>query len=72
MTTRQPSNPLNPVYKISEVEYRPPTPPKFIRDSINNADIEGARPKQEKYYETRDTMKVEDIDGTKTRKTYVR
>ena len=31
-TTRQPCNPLNPVYKLPEVEYRPPTPPKFIRD----------------------------------------
>ena len=31
-TSRQPSNPLNPEYKLSKVEYREVTPPKFIRD----------------------------------------
>jgi hypothetical protein len=35
-TSRQPSNPLNPEYKLSKVEYREVTPPKFIRDQINN------------------------------------
>jgi hypothetical protein len=43
---------------LSEVEYRPPTPPKFIRDGITNDDIEGARSKKVKYYETRDIMNV--------------
>jgi hypothetical protein len=71
-TTRQPANPLDPVYKLSEVEYRPPTPPKFIRDQINNDDIDGAKPKKTKYYETRDILNVNDIDGTKSKKIYVR
>mmetsp|Transcript_3350 Transcript_3350/g.5057 ORF Transcript_3350/g.5057 Transcript_3350/m.5057 type:complete len:128 (+) Transcript_3350:62-445(+) len=31
-TKRQPQNPLNPVYKLSHVEYCPPDPPKFIRN----------------------------------------
>lgn len=71
-TTRPPSNPLNPAYKLSEVEYRVPTPPKFIRDHISNEDIEGARPKKAKYFETRNIMDIKDIDGTKAKKVYVR
>lgn len=71
-TTRPPSNPLNPVYKLPEVEYRPPTPPKFIRDHITNDDIEGAHPKKAKYYETRNLMDVKDIDGAQAKKTYLR
>ena len=60
-TTRAPSNPLNPVYKLPKVEYRPPTPPKFIRDQITNDDIDGAKPKKIKYYEMRDIMDINDI-----------
>ena len=71
-TTRLPSNPLNPVYKISEVEHRPATPPKFLRDQITNDDIDGAHPKQAKYYQTRDILQVNDIDGAKAKKVYVR
>ena len=63
---------MNPVYRLSEVEYRPPTPPKFIRDQITNEDIDGAKPKKTKYYETRNIMNVNDIEGTKGKKTYVR
>lgn len=54
------------------MEYRPPTPPKFIRDHITNDDIEGAHPKKIKYYETRNLMDVKDIDGAKAKKIYVR
>ena len=54
------------------MEYRPPTPPKFVRDQIDNNDIDGARPKKPKYYETRDILSVNDIEGTKAKKTYVR
>ncbi len=71
-TTRQASNPLNPVYKLPEVEYLPPEPPKFIRDNISNEDIDGAKPKKARYFETRDIMQINDIDGTKGKKTYVR
>lgn len=71
-TTRPPCNPLDPVYKLPEVEFRPPTPPKFIRDNIDNKDIDGAKPKKPKYYETRDILNVNDIDGTKVKETYVR
>ena len=33
-TTRCPTNPLNPEYKLPNVEIRANTPPKFIRDNI--------------------------------------
>jgi hypothetical protein len=31
-TTREPSNPLNPVYRLQKVEVVPPEPPRFVRD----------------------------------------
>lgn len=71
-TTRQPSNPLNPEYKLSKVEYRQPTPPKFIRDQIDNSDVDGAKPKIKKYYQTRDVLSVNDIDGAKSKGPYLR
>ena len=42
-TTRVPSNPLEPVYKLAKCEQRTATPPKFIRDNIQITDIEGAQ-----------------------------
>jgi hypothetical protein len=63
---------LNPVYKLSHVEYKPPEPPKFIRDQITNDDIEGAKPAIKKYYETRDVLNVNDISGAKAKGPYVR
>lgn len=63
---------MNPVYKLPEVEFRPVTPPKFIRNQIDNADIDGAHPKKTKYFETRNLMDVKDIDGAKAKKVYVR
>jgi hypothetical protein len=71
-TTRPPTNPLNPIYTLPHVEYKPPTPPKFIRDQVNNDDIEGAKTKKARYFETREIMKVNDIDGTHPKKVYVR
>lgn len=71
-TNRPPSNPLNPEYKLSQVEYRPPTPPKFIRDHITNDDIEGAKPAVKKYFQTRDVLGVDDISGAKSKGVYLR
>lgn len=47
-------------------------PPKFIRDQVDIGDIEGAKPKKAKYFETRNLMDVKDIDGAKAKKIYVR
>jgi len=43
--TKRISNPVDPVYKLPTHIERPPTPPKFIRDSISVCDIEKATPR---------------------------
>ena len=32
--TKRVTDPLSPIYKLTSVEYSPPTPPKFIRDTM--------------------------------------
>ena len=44
ITSRQPSNPLTPVYKLQSFQYVAPDPPKFLRDAMIHDDIEGTRP----------------------------
>lgn len=70
-TKREPSNPLNPVYKLAHVEYVPPEPLKFIRDNLRVDDVDGARPKFVRELKTRESNKVNDIEGAspKIRKT---
>jgi hypothetical protein len=60
-------NPMKPEYQLPKAEIIPVDPPKFIRDNINNDDIDGAKPKKPKYFKTRDTMKIDDIDGTRSK-----
>jgi hypothetical protein len=67
-TKRQPSNPLEPKYNLPKVEYMAPEVPKFIRDSINIKDIDGAGPRKIKFYETRNIMKIGDIEGSSPHK----
>jgi hypothetical protein len=66
-TTRTGGDPLNPTYKLPVVEQRPITPPRFLRDHMEIDDIDGARPKKDKLADvkTRETMKINDIEGTK-------
>ena len=42
-SNRQGIDPLNPSYKLSHVELRPPTPTDFRRDPLSIDDIEGTR-----------------------------
>jgi hypothetical protein len=63
-TNRSPSNPLEPKYKLPEVEYLPEEIPKFIRDSIDIKDIDGARPKKYFKWKTREGMFGNDIEGS--------
>lgn len=63
----QNNDPLNPRYQLSQVEMRPITPPKFIRDQIAHDDIDGSKPRKAAYYKTWETMKVDDIQGSKPR-----
>ena len=44
VTTREPSNPLNPVYKLASFKYIAPEPSKFVRDAMTVDDIEGSKP----------------------------
>lgn len=45
-TNRTPNNPLEPKYKLPSYETLPFDQPKFIRDTLNTRDIEGAYPKK--------------------------
>lgn len=64
---RQGNDPLNPQYNIPQVEVRPATPPKFIRDAMNIDDIDRCRPRADVMAgrKTRDPMRLDDIQGTK-------
>lgn len=64
-TTRLGNNPLNPNYKLQSVEYRPHTPPKFLRDAIETNDIEGSKPETMYKWQQRDVINVHDIDGAR-------
>jgi len=67
-STRIGNDPLNPNYKLSEVEQRPSTPPRFIRDQMTVDDIDKAKPKEnaQSKLKTRETMRTDDIPGTKS------
>lgn len=71
-TKREPSNPLNPVYKLASFEPLEPVIPRFIRDSINADDIAGTKPKsmQKRPLGNRVTNDVRDIDGARPKKDY--
>jgi hypothetical protein len=56
---------LNPEYKLPSYEILLPDPPKFIRDQINNDDIEGSKPKKKKELAQRDNYNIDDIEGAK-------
>ena len=71
-TTREPSNPLTPVYKLQSFQYVPPPPPKFIRDNIEHSDIEGSKTKQPKIIAQRDGISVCDIEGAQSKKVHER
>mmetsp|Transcript_28560 Transcript_28560/g.35320 ORF Transcript_28560/g.35320 Transcript_28560/m.35320 type:complete len:93 (+) Transcript_28560:304-582(+) len=63
ITKREPSNPLNPVYKLASFTVVPPEVPRFVRDAMQINDIEGTRPLQKKEFAPRDTLNIFDIQG---------
>ena len=71
-TTRQPSNPLNPVYKLPKFTYVPPEPLKFVRDAMLVDDIDGAKPLEKKQFAPRDTLNCFDIEGAQRKPRYER
>ena len=71
-TTRH-LNPLEPKYNLPICEPLPFSTPKFIRDGIQIADIEGARPKKiMTKWSTRESLKKDDIKDASPRVPYVR
>jgi hypothetical protein len=70
-TTRQPFNPLEPKYQISKMDELESPVPKFIRDTIQVTDIDGAKPRKYFRWDTRSMFK-NDIDGSSPRKRYTR
>ena len=61
---REPSNPLNPKYKLPKFEYVPPQPPKFIRCTMQISDIKGTSPSIIDIKKTpKDIINVKDIIG---------
>lgn len=71
-TTRAPSNPLEPVYKLQSFEPVPPEEPKFIRDQIDISDIEKAKPAPMlQSHFLRETNLIRDIEGARPKKDYV-
>lgn len=68
-TNRIGTNPLLPVYNLPKVETRAITPPKFIRCQMDVSDIPGARAKLDwhKMAKTKETNKIDDIEGTKAK-----
>jgi hypothetical protein len=57
------------VYQLPQVETRPITPPKFIRDQMNVADIPGAKARHDWHEDarTKETNKIDDIEGTRAK-----
>ena len=72
--TKRVTNPLEPKYKFSEGESYPPEIHKFIRDSIDIKDIEGASPQKKIYFLKKETMseKLKNIEGAQSRIPYIR
>ena len=70
VTNRQPSNPLNPSYKLPTFEYVPPEPVAFRRDPLATEDIDGAQPAKRREYMPRVSLSTADIRGARPRVAY--
>jgi hypothetical protein len=56
-------NPLNPEYVLPSFTPAAPQHLKYVRDSFDVSDIDGAKPRSIKIVVARDTMRVDDIEG---------
>ena len=64
------TNPLQPKYKLSKLEDYPPEIPKFIRDSMDISDIQGASPSKKTYIKLKDNLSEKIIEGAKRKVIY--
>ena len=66
-------NPLEPKYKLPKSTPYPPYEPKFLKDSINVDDIEGAKPRKViGIMQSRNTLNINDIKDSWPKKPYIR
>lgn len=70
-TLREPSNPLEPVYKIPKYTPVEPQYPKFIRDSYQILDIEGAQPQHVTHKLKKHPVELEDIVGSHPKQKFI-
>ncbi|CAD8154622.1 unnamed protein product [Paramecium pentaurelia] len=70
-TNRDPVNPLEPVYKIASYEQAEPLQPKFIRDSYNVQDIEGAQPSFMNPKLKKQPVIMEEVEGSHPRQLFL-
>eukprot|EP01036_Dinobryon_divergens_P031305 gene31305-40677_t len=63
MKTNRHVNPLEPEYSLPSYATAEIPETKFIKDPLNNKDIEGAQVRPKRWYATRDIMAVNDIVG---------
>ena len=64
------TNPLQPKYQLSKLEEFPPEIPKFIRDSMDISDIEGASPSKRNFLKIKESMSEKSIEGAKRKVIY--
>lgn len=65
MRTGRHVDPLEPSYPLPSYVPAEYPVPKFVKDPQNHSDIDGSFAKPKKYFSTRDTMRVDDIAGSK-------
>ncbi|CAD8168322.1 unnamed protein product [Paramecium octaurelia] len=70
-TNRSPINPLEPTYKIPSFEQAEPYQPKFLRDSYNITDIEGAQPSIINPRLKKQPIPLRDIEGSHSKQLHV-
>ena len=66
------TNPLEPKYKLSKLEDYPLEIPKFIKDSMDISDIQGASPSKKNFIKIKDNTEKTNIEGSKTKIPYYR
>lgn len=62
LTTKRHTNPINPVYDLPQYTKPEPYVPKFVKDSYDVSDIQGAKSREPKQFEPRETFR-NDIIG---------
>ncbi|WZN66632.1 EF-hand domain-containing protein [Chloropicon roscoffensis] len=59
------TNPLDPTYKLPTFVKETPPVPRFIKDNLDTSDIKGTSPHPVQKAFMRNTLQVDDIEGTK-------